>query len=181
MNRISNLAMTIAACVVGMALAGCTGDPYADLDAKLHEAARTNPPLEIVRGERVGPVHFGMTQAEVEEALGPPFRITGSAHEYQMLGFAVLFDREGRVARLLCGAWCEPSDILLDVFKGRTKDGIALGMALHDVTEILGPPRQTTEGPVKSEFGVFDYGDMQLAFRQDRLVHMTLMKSDKIE
>lgn len=148
------------------------------LAEELETAKKTNPILPVVPGVGVGTVKFGMSQSEVIAEIGDPHRITGSAYEYQNLGYAVMFDRENKVNAFVCGAWCPPSDILLDVFKGVTQEGIHLRSSMEEVTTAYGQP--LTRKDLDKDFVVFHYKLIWLAFRDGKLVHMTLRKPKDI-
>lgn len=153
-------------------LAACSPEEEAAaLQRDLTEAARTNPPLQITPRVGVGPVEFGMTRVQVHELLGEPYRRTGSADEYQLLGLAVMFDPEERVQLILAGAWCEPSDILLQVFKGETPEGLRLRASKEEVVAEFGEPRRAEV--LGTGFEVLHYAVGNFALRDGRLVHMT--------
>lgn len=82
------------------------------LRAELLLDAKKNKPLLITPKVGIGPIRFGMTKKDLEKVMGKPYRVTGKAHEYQHLGFAVIFDRQDKVGAILGGAWCEISDIM---------------------------------------------------------------------
>jgi hypothetical protein len=152
----------------------------AALQDRLLEAAKTNKPLTITPKVGVGPVKFGMSAAEVESALGEPFRTTGRAKEYQHLGLAVVMDERDRVAAILVGAWCEASDILLDVFKGGTEAGVRLRADRGEVVKAHGEPSAVRSvGPPEAEFEVLGYDALraEFALRKGKLVHVTLKRS----
>ncbi|MCA9411538.1 MAG: hypothetical protein KC944_10045, partial [Candidatus Omnitrophica bacterium] len=143
----------------------------------LNIAASRNQPMSIDPGVGVGSIRLGMPKSEVIKAIGEPYRITGKAFEYQNLGFALFFDPEDKVNAILCGAWCPPSDILLDVFKGVTPEGIRLRSTIQEVRAAYGQPSATDE--IASGFVVLHYGTMDLAFREGKLVHITLKKGPR--
>jgi hypothetical protein len=120
-----------------------------------------------------------MSAKEVQAALGRPFRNTGRAQEYQHLGLAVVMDKQDRVAAILVGAWCEPSDILLDVFKGGTEAGVRLRAERGQVLKAYGEPSVTSKlGPAEADFEVLRYDTLraEFALRKGRLVHITLRR-----
>jgi hypothetical protein len=147
------------------------------LRADLQHAARTNKPLAIRPKVGVGPIRFGMTVPELKKAVGEPYRITGRAYEYQLLGLAVLLDRNDRVTMILVGAWCEHSDALLDVFKGTTREGVKLRSARAEIERAYGKPDSAaTVDTAGKAFEVLKYEALrtQFALRRGRLVHITL-------
>jgi hypothetical protein len=158
---------------------GLTPAEAAALRDRLLEAAKTNKPLIITPKVGIGPVRFGMSAKEVQAALGKPFRTTGRAQEYQHLGLAVVMDKQDRVAAILLGAWCEPSDILLDVFKGGTEAGVRLRAERGQVLKAYGEPSVTSKvGPAETDFEVLRYDNLwaEFAFRKGKLVHITLRR-----
>ncbi len=151
----------------------------AALRDRLLAAAKTNKPLTITPKVGVGPVKFGMSAAEVEAALGKPFRMTDRAKEYQHLGLAVVMDKEDRVAAILVGAWCEASDILLDVFKGGTEAGVRLRADRGQVVQAHGEPSAVRSvGSPEAEFEVLTYDALrtEFALRKGKLIHVTLKR-----
>jgi len=159
-------------CLLLVVLAGCSSDDeVTPLVRELEQAAKTNQPLLIEPGVGVGPVRFGMTREQIRGLIGEPYRTTGSFDEYQHLGLAVLFDDDARVQGILAGAWCEPSDILLDVFKGETADGLGLRASREELVLAFGEPLSVRE--IDDAFELLSYENWEFACRQGRLVHMT--------
>jgi hypothetical protein len=112
--------------------------------------------------------------------LGKPFRTTGRAREYQHLGLAVIFNKQDQVAALMVGAWCEASDILLDVFKGGTESGVRLRADRGQVVKTYGEPSSVrTVGLPEAEFEVLEYDALraEFALRKGKLVHVTLKRA----
>jgi hypothetical protein len=142
-----------------------------ELMTRLEIAKGRNPRISIRPDEGVGELRFGMTRREVLAVIGEPYRVTGDYYEYQHLGMAALFDRSGRVSAILCGAWCEPSDVLLDVFKGETAEGIRLRSSDAEVLRVFGEPLEKEE--LEQTFMIFHYQNASFAFRRGLLVHMT--------
>ena len=149
-------------------------NPATTLARDLEAAKATNPEMLIDPDVGVGPIRFGMAVEELKAAVGEPFRITGRAYEYQKLGLAVMLGKDDRVNAILCGAWCEASDVLLDVFKGATKDGIRLRTTPDQVIAVYGRPIETSH--LATGFDVLRYDRMRFAFRDGRLVHMTFQR-----
>ena len=181
-NRVAVLGLVAGALAVGAAaMAGPpnTAVEAAKLRSELKRAARQNKPLRITPRVGIGPIRFGMLAAGVKKAVGEPFRVSGKAYEYQRLGLAVMLDREDRVAAILAGAWCESSDVLLDVFKGATREGVKLRSTRQEVVAAYGNPDSTqTVGEKGQEFEVLKYAAFrtQFAFRGGKLVHITLKR-----
>lgn len=146
-------------------------DEAAALNQELEEAAKTNQTLRIEPGVGVGPMKFGMTPDQLVEVVGEPYRKTGSAWEYQHLGLAVLFDDRDRINAILAGAFCEPSDVLLDVFKGETAEGLRLRASRKEAVAAFGEPLLVKI--LDSGFEVLQYENAEFAFRGGELVHMT--------
>jgi hypothetical protein len=149
------------------------------LRAELLQDAKKNKPLLITPKVGIGPIKFGLTKKDVEEVLGKPYRVTGQAHEYQHLGFAVIFDKQDKVGAILGGAWCEISDILLDVFKGVTAKGIKLRSTKQQVISAYGKPSKTNIiGANNMDFEVLKYDSLRtdFALRKGKIVHITLKR-----
>ena len=152
------------------------------LQVKLKEAATTNQPLAIHPLVGVGEIRFGMTTAELEKHLGKPYRSSKGVHEYQLLGMAFGIDANGSINAIMAGGWCDPSDVLCDVFKGKTDKGIRMRSTREDVQAAYGEPtkqRQIAEGDKDFVLWSYDELRMRLAFRNNKLVHITLLPKPK--
>lgn len=156
-----------------------SAEEAAALHGQLEKAAVTNTEIMMIPGKGIGDVQFGMTKAKVKKLLGTPYRISDSAYEYQMLGFAIGFDHTGRVVTFLAGGWCESSDILVDVFKGITPDGIKMRSSKEQVIQVYGEPSRVRDSTNESAFAdilIYDELGTIFSFRNDELIHISMLK-----
>lgn len=153
-------------------------DQIQSLNIQLQEAAKTNKPVVITPLIGVGTVTFGTSLTEIEKDLGTPYRKSGTAYEYQHRGFALIGDREAKLAVIMAGGWCKGSDILTKVFKGKTKAGIGLDASQAEIVAAYGKPSKISEEEHAGDlrFVVMRYNKlgMQFALQNDQLVHLTL-------
>ena len=149
-------------------LAGCTSSRISTRGAQ-----------DTVRpGEGYGQVQLGMSRDEVVALVGQPhLKVSSTAYQYRD-GFAILFDREFRVAGVMCGGWCEGDKPLVDRFRGRTPEGIGMGSSLAAVVKTYGTPEKTKRFEEDPDFLIAGYPKLgvSFAFRRDRLVHITIAK-----
>lgn len=150
-----------------------------DLIKQLEESKLNNQKITIDPAHGVGPIRFDMTKEEVLSLLGEPFRVTGSAFEYQRLGYAVMFDKENKVNGILCGQVCDDGHdyILVDVFKGETAEGIKMKSDESEIISAYGPPdKEKSEGGSSQSFKTLNYGNVQYTLRNGKLIHIALRR-----
>lgn len=80
-------------------------------------------------GRSIGPLLLGMAEAEVLAKLGPPKKMTrGDLLGYDFGEIVVIFNKNLEV----------DSVVASEGFKGRTADGIRVGMSFKDLLEVAG-------------------------------------------
>lgn len=126
-------------------------------------------PLEA--GVGFGGLRLGMSAAEVEAAVGPPERTTGDAWEYLSCGFALVFDRERRLAVLMGGG--HPT--LNERFAVESEEGLGLGSSREDVIGVLGEPtRSSSDG----EMLHYDTRGIHWTLSGGRVTHVMIRRSE---
>lgn len=131
-------------------------------------------------GRGYGPIRFGMTHDQLIASAGMPERQLGTACEYLSNGFAVLFDRKGKVAVIMCGGFCSKDSPMIDRFQGATPEGIRMGSTLDEVLRTYGKPTAKNSFPRDPELVTVRYVKLGVgfAFRDERLVHITIRRLD---
>ncbi len=135
----------------------------------------------VVFGQGYGPIRFDMKRDELIEVAGEPQRRQGTAYEYAYeyldRGYAVMFDREGKVAAIMCGDANQDSP-LVDRFSGATLEGIHMGSSLEEVKAAYGRPDRTPPAPHDSSIQSVSYADLgaEFIFRDGALVHITMRR-----
>jgi len=187
MFRRKAAASLMARVVMGMAVAmfsvmmGCaedTGD----------EGSRSGRGARASRGTDVAPpagdairfgagccgLAFGMSRQEIEECLGPPERVTGSALEYPGRGLAVILSQARGVRVILCGS-SNPGDVALrDAFTAVTAEGVGLGAPVGQVRAAYGEPDKRRAFPTGAVRLRYRRLGAAFTFLQGQLAHIEL-------
>lgn len=124
----------------------------------------------IVLGQGYGPVRFGMTREAVIDAIGQPQETYHGVLQYLDHGFAVFFDRSGRVNAIMCGDAHSPDSPLVERFVGRTPEGIGMGSTPEEVVAAYGQPQKR-----RGELTMF-YRQLgaEFTFLENKLAHIQL-------
>jgi len=131
--------MTIEVAILAVILAvgpGCSQNP----SELANGTSGTNATLLIEPNIAVGPVHAGMTVAQVIAELGEPQRKPSNSLEYTRLGFAVMPGRDGKVQVVMCGDVTGINGPFAKAFTGRTKEGIGMFSTRDEIIRAYGHP-----------------------------------------
>lgn len=130
----------------------------------------------IYFGKGYGAIHFGMTHDQLIASAGEPERRQGTACEYLGKGFAVLFNRQKKVAAIMCGGFCASDLPMIERFKGITPEGIHMGSSLKEVLRLYGKPTEKNTFPEDPSLITLKYSQLgvEFAFRDEKLVHITM-------
>ena len=130
----------------------------------------------IYLGKGYGAVCFGMTYDQLIASIGEPERRQGTACEYLSGGFAVLFNRNKKVAAIMCGGFCPGDATFVERFKGVTPEGVRMGSTLENVLQAYGKPTERKSFPKDPGLVVIRYSKtrVEFAFRNEKLIHITM-------
>jgi hypothetical protein len=122
----------------------------------------------IIAGEGLGSLKFGADIAAVSRVFGAPERTTGSAMEYLSLGFAVVPNKDNKIAVFFfgCGT-CPASDPLIKNCKFKTREGTKLLDSRATVIKAYGQPGREEQGTL-----IYDSG-LEFRIVDDQVVHIT--------
>jgi hypothetical protein len=153
-----------AACIAVFLTASCSRSPG---------PATAAGAMDVVPGIGVGPIKFGMTMDEVQQALGKPDRTHGKALEYLSLGLAVIpSKRDGTVGAIMIGDG--NGSYLVDRFKGATKEGIRMRSTRQEIIAAYGEPENAESEAPGLEVLYYDSGRTEYSLKDGRLVHIAM-------
>jgi hypothetical protein len=132
----------------------------------------TNPSLLIVPHVSVGPIHSGMTVAQVLKELGEPQRRTGNALEYTRLGFAVVPGPQGLVQVVMCGDVMGANRPVAKAFTGRTEAGIGINSSREQLIKVYGEPSKSQNFPGGTEGLTYDSLGITFTLEAGKVYHM---------
>lgn len=131
--------ITAGVVILGVALAG--GPGCSENRSELaNGTSGTNAMLLIEPNIAVGPVHAGMTTAQVIAELGEPQRKPSNSLEYTRLGFAVMPGPDGKVQVVMCGDVTGINGPFAKAFTGRTREGIGMFSTREEIIHAYGEP-----------------------------------------
>lgn len=132
------------------AIAACASEPVdVDPSAAPPPAAAevfdvTPPPLDpamqLRAGVGVGPLRFGMQDAEIIDAVGLPARRIEHAFDFGDRGLTLLVDVNHGLNAVFIGGWLEPDAPYLQRFGGRTPSGVGMLSTAGDLRRAWGDP-----------------------------------------
>jgi len=127
----------------------------------------------------IGKVRFGMTIEQAKQILGEPQRMTGRACEYLNSGFAIVPERDGTVAAIMCGDASVPDSPLIKNCKCRTDKGIGMGSSRQDVVSAYGQPSSAQQFPGIDGLVMLRYDKLNANFllRDNKVVAMAFSKT----
>lgn len=143
---------------------------------EIHQSATDTTDQIIYIGKGYAAIRFGMTHDQLIAVAGEPERRLETACEYLSGGFAVLFNREKKVAAIMCGGFCLKDSPMIERFKGVTPEGIRMGSTLKEVLEAYGKPTEKNTFPEDPSLITVKYSKLgvEFAFRDEKLVHIAM-------
>jgi hypothetical protein len=117
-----------------------------------------------------------MAQEEVEGLVGRPERTDFGAPEYPSRGFAVIYDKNSKVAALLAGQSCSPG-VIADAFRG-SLGGVSVGMTRSEVEALLGVP-ESVESIGAESLLRFKSLSMTVSISEDRVHRISLTRAQR--
>jgi outer membrane lipoprotein-sorting protein len=131
----------------------------------------------VTPGVGIGPARFGMSKEEVIKVLGPPDSIPPEGKGIMLLYFSRGFQVDVTPKRGLVGIHCVTQKTFLtkvNDFRGKTKEGIAMGASEKMIEQAYGKPdSRTTNGPATTYLR-YNNPDLQLTLFDDKLVGIFL-------
>ncbi len=123
---------------------------------------KPKPSLLIEPNAGVGPLRKGMSQSQVEAAVGKPEREGNRTWRYPQLGLRVLFDKQGIIASVHCRKG----------FKGTTAEGIGIGATRAELIQAFGEPTGVKDSKRADENLTFATRNLNCILEGDRLVQL---------
>jgi len=133
-----------------------------------------NVSLSVEPNVGVGPVHKGMTAAQVIAVLGEPPRRPGKALEYPALGLAVIPGSNDVVQIVMCGDVTGINGRYVEAFTGKTKEGIGMKSTREDLVKAFGEPRDTQTFPGGAESVPYPALGITFTLERGRVHHMVV-------
>ena len=151
-------------------------------------------PLIVTPLVGIGPARFGMSRQKVIQAIGQPDeiedknfklpkvvggKIVGRPQEYQSLkynsrGFRLTIQPKRGLTTIACESQKSQFFFVRD-FKGKTKEGIAIGASMKDIKKAYGKPDQERSSQ-NATYLRYDQLGLAFSLRDDQLINFSARK-----
>jgi hypothetical protein len=148
-------------------------------------ATRPNARRDIIQpGERIGPIELGMTEAQLEAAMGKaatmPWKEPPTVRQYPAKSVSVLLTKQEprTVAVVLAGqAQGVVNTMLTGPLPWRTEEGLGTGSTADDIIHAYGAPDEDRgNGEVNSRMMMYTHRGIQFNLRDGQVVWLAVRK-----